>query len=329
MASEWYFTRGGDREGPVNSRQLKALVKSGEIQPDTLVWKQGMRDWTAASSIPGLCTEAGVSDGPPTEPSSPTERDTGASNGRRLPLADRILRTGFAIGRWLSIAVVVVAIVVIAFGSVSYSASLVPVPSVAEPEATRPTAGVFVTRCVEEHRSSQNERAAGNRRDTAGPPLGTTPRRGGDIEVRDECAAYRLRIRDILAYLQLDNTGGDNEAILCRKIAELPEDDREWFAGTFVEFAKEWRATDEADRLLCRGADAANWFIAAAEDALAERRQRFMQLQLQQEAEEAARLRRRSLAVQMLAGGLGGLLVFLIIPLLIQIERNTRVTTES
>ncbi|WP_417379452.1 GYF domain-containing protein [Gimesia sp.] len=54
MAQEWYYTKEGERQGPITSKQLKQLAVSGEIQPTDLVWTEGKDDWKPASIVKGL-----------------------------------------------------------------------------------------------------------------------------------------------------------------------------------------------------------------------------------------------------------------------------------
>src|SRR5262245_9654746 len=42
---DWYYDTGGQQSGPVPDSQLDELVRSGVIQPETLVWRTGMPDW--------------------------------------------------------------------------------------------------------------------------------------------------------------------------------------------------------------------------------------------------------------------------------------------
>ncbi len=70
----------------------------------------------------------------------------------------------------------------------------------------------------------------------------------------------------------------------------------------------------------CTGADAANWYIGTFQNRLAER-------QAQALLDQQAAAQRRQLLIPALSGigtAIGALLMFLILPLLIQIERNTR-----
>ncbi len=64
MADQWYYSKQGQRVGPVSEAQLQQLVASGQLQPTDLVWKQGMTNWTSASNA-GLFPCAAESAGPP------------------------------------------------------------------------------------------------------------------------------------------------------------------------------------------------------------------------------------------------------------------------
>jgi GYF domain 2/WG containing repeat len=54
MTQEWYYTKNGERQGPLTSQQLKQLAASGELQPTALIWKAGMAEWKPAKSVKGL-----------------------------------------------------------------------------------------------------------------------------------------------------------------------------------------------------------------------------------------------------------------------------------
>ena len=54
MADQWYYAKGGQRQGPVPEEELQRLAASGELQSSDYVWKEGMSQWTAASSVVGL-----------------------------------------------------------------------------------------------------------------------------------------------------------------------------------------------------------------------------------------------------------------------------------
>jgi hypothetical protein len=53
-AHEWFFARGGSHQGPVQLSELQRMADSGEIDPETLVWKSGMEQWTPGSWVAAL-----------------------------------------------------------------------------------------------------------------------------------------------------------------------------------------------------------------------------------------------------------------------------------
>ena len=67
MASDWYYSRSGNKFGPLSSAELKTKADSGELRPDDLIWKVGMIEWKPARSAKGLITSL-----PATLPPLPT-----------------------------------------------------------------------------------------------------------------------------------------------------------------------------------------------------------------------------------------------------------------
>lgn len=53
---QYYVAIGGNQSGPFNQEQLRQLVISGGLTPDTLVWTNGMPTWVAAREIPALAS---------------------------------------------------------------------------------------------------------------------------------------------------------------------------------------------------------------------------------------------------------------------------------
>jgi len=41
----WYYSKAGQQAGPVDEAQLDALLSSGQIDSETLVWREGMANW--------------------------------------------------------------------------------------------------------------------------------------------------------------------------------------------------------------------------------------------------------------------------------------------
>ncbi|HEV3271239.1 MAG TPA: GYF domain-containing protein [Candidatus Methylacidiphilales bacterium] len=49
--SDWYYAANNEQKGPVNESELKGNLASGKIPADTLVWKDGMDNWTPANQV--------------------------------------------------------------------------------------------------------------------------------------------------------------------------------------------------------------------------------------------------------------------------------------
>lgn len=52
--SEWFYAVNQEQKGPVSFDQLKALVQSGVVTASSLVWREGMAEWTPAEVVPGI-----------------------------------------------------------------------------------------------------------------------------------------------------------------------------------------------------------------------------------------------------------------------------------
>ncbi len=65
----WYYANGSERIGPLADADWQAAIASGAVQPDTLVWRDGMTDWlpyrqvSGAARPPGMPPPPGVAGG--------------------------------------------------------------------------------------------------------------------------------------------------------------------------------------------------------------------------------------------------------------------------
>src|SRR6476661_4377586 len=50
----WHYARGGAQLGPVSWEDLVNAARTGNLMPGDLVWTEGMAQWQAAATIPGL-----------------------------------------------------------------------------------------------------------------------------------------------------------------------------------------------------------------------------------------------------------------------------------
>ena len=51
VAAEWFYSNGSDRLGPVTASELRELALQGQLQPTSLIWKEGMGNWAPASKV--------------------------------------------------------------------------------------------------------------------------------------------------------------------------------------------------------------------------------------------------------------------------------------
>ena len=52
--SDWYYAANNEQKGPINESELKANLAANKIPADTLVWKDGMENWTPANQVPAF-----------------------------------------------------------------------------------------------------------------------------------------------------------------------------------------------------------------------------------------------------------------------------------
>lgn len=52
--SQWYYGSSAGQSGPVEDQEIRALISAGSIGPETLVWRDGMKDWLPLSSVQEL-----------------------------------------------------------------------------------------------------------------------------------------------------------------------------------------------------------------------------------------------------------------------------------
>jgi hypothetical protein len=87
MASDWFYTRNGEKHGPVSSTELRQLATRGQLLPTDLIWKQGMAQWVAASRANKLFSDA--SPGPPASeslgPTVASQEPTQSKDRRAAP----------------------------------------------------------------------------------------------------------------------------------------------------------------------------------------------------------------------------------------------------
>jgi hypothetical protein len=66
---EWYYVQSDQQYGPVSEPELVAMFADARLSPDTLVWTDGLADWTPARDMEGLVTQSHLP--PPIPPPAP------------------------------------------------------------------------------------------------------------------------------------------------------------------------------------------------------------------------------------------------------------------
>lgn len=54
MADNWYYAQNNQQLGPVPLATLQAMARSGQLNGEDLVWREGMANWTPANQVPGV-----------------------------------------------------------------------------------------------------------------------------------------------------------------------------------------------------------------------------------------------------------------------------------
>jgi len=54
---EWFYENNGQQSGPVPFETLRLLAASGQLTPQTYVWKEGMPAWAEAVNVQGLFSQ--------------------------------------------------------------------------------------------------------------------------------------------------------------------------------------------------------------------------------------------------------------------------------
>ena len=49
--AQWYYGSSAGQHGPVEENELRAMIASGGVGPQTLVWRDGMNDWVPLQSV--------------------------------------------------------------------------------------------------------------------------------------------------------------------------------------------------------------------------------------------------------------------------------------
>lgn len=258
------------------------------------------------SARPERTTVASESFVPPR--SSPPPRRARAEPAP-VGVADRVLRGAFRFARVICVLLIVLSALTVILNVGLGAYALLPASSVGPVAAiSTPNIVAFLVECAVPPQSANENPSTSNGRATA-----------TRIEI-DECSEYATELDEVMSALALQDSA---RAVLCRRVRLMPDDDRDQFVRGLRDFALAFRARNPKGED-CDGASAANWFISEFIKLLEARDKQHAADQSSARFSDASR---RALLMPALIGvgcAILGLLVFLALPLLIQIERNTR-----
>lgn len=89
---DWYYVAANQRVGPVTQADFDALVRSGTVTADTLVWNEGMKDWQRFADVakpdPALAAPVALN------PTNPAVAGVVCSECGRTFSSDEVIRYG-------------------------------------------------------------------------------------------------------------------------------------------------------------------------------------------------------------------------------------------
>lgn len=81
----WHYVRNGEKFGPIPFSELELLFATDQLQPDELVWTEGMPNWIPARHVPQLAAGAKVAAAPAS--AAPSASHAAAESPRSAPMA--------------------------------------------------------------------------------------------------------------------------------------------------------------------------------------------------------------------------------------------------
>jgi hypothetical protein len=66
MDEKWYYVESGERKGPVELSEIRAMAANSALKDEDFIWKKGMENWTKLKDVSDISEPAGD------EPESPT-----------------------------------------------------------------------------------------------------------------------------------------------------------------------------------------------------------------------------------------------------------------
>lgn len=108
----WHYAIGTERRGPVSQTEIEALLRSGAIDRSTLVWREGMAQWTALAQTE-LAALASVQVPPPPPGGRAGGVPTPVAYSGTAPYTPQQFEGTFKLWLWFAIGANVLALTII------------------------------------------------------------------------------------------------------------------------------------------------------------------------------------------------------------------------
>jgi hypothetical protein len=308
--------------GPISSDELRERVRKGGITPDTLVKMQGSNDWRTADHIRGLfasydqqlselpvhaTARQSKASQPPRVPTSssnttgtpPTAIDTSASRlgGGKV---DRLLHSVFAGAKYISVAVILISLVVIALCLI-FLVMTMPKTEEIPDGFVSPTLADF------EEEISRAGAVSKSTEDADDVPLAMiSPFSVARDELIAKYPAIRRQLGIIFDHFENTRVQVDLEHFTTQFSRFLMQAHKKW-ESNYSQFAR-----------------AAVWFAQNYLNAAESHVVRIASIERENEINRNIASARRITLATVFATALASTLAFLVLPLLIEIEQNTR-----
>jgi hypothetical protein len=92
--SDWYYAKDNQQQGPINESELVAKFANKELPTDTLVWKDGLSEWTRASLLQEFTLTAPPPRPPAVAPAAPAESPAVVASEPRVASPEPIATAG-------------------------------------------------------------------------------------------------------------------------------------------------------------------------------------------------------------------------------------------
>ena len=50
--AEWFYAKDNAQHGPASDLEIRSLISTGQINQDTVIWREGMSDWLPLKEVP-------------------------------------------------------------------------------------------------------------------------------------------------------------------------------------------------------------------------------------------------------------------------------------